>query len=75
MYHRCYTVETLPARFPITHLNVLSEAFKGVNIKALFAGLQTGDNFLAFNTAWTDRQTREAAMEILREPRWRDFTT
>lgn len=42
--------------FP-THLDILSEAFKGVNIQAFFAGLQTGDNFLGFNAAWSDCQT------------------
>lgn len=40
-----------------THLYVLSEAFKGVNIKAFFASLQTGDNLLGFDAARSDRQT------------------
>lgn len=68
--------EPIPIPFPpSTHLNVLSEAFKGVNIQAFFAGLQTGDNFLGFNAAGSDRQTRQAAVEILREPRGRNLTT
>lgn len=40
-----------------THLYVLSEAFKGVNIKAFFASLQTGDNLLGFDATRSDRQT------------------
>ena len=39
------------------HLDVLSEAFKGVNIKAFLAGLQAGDNLLGFNASWSDCQT------------------
>ena len=57
------------------HLNVFSEAFKGGNIKAFFAGLQTGDNLLGFDTSCSDCQTREAAMEILREPRTGNLPT
>lgn len=58
-----------------THLNVLSEAFEGVNVEALFAGLQAGDNLLGFNPARSDSQTRQAAVEILGEPRGRDLAT
>lgn len=63
----------LPPFFP--HLDVLSEAFKGVNIKAFLAGLQAGDNLLGFNASWSDCQTREAAMEVLGKPRGCDLTT
>lgn len=40
---------TLPA-----HLNVLGQAFQGVNIQAFLARLQAGDNFLGFDAAGSD---------------------
>lgn len=57
------------------YLYVLGQTFQGVNIEALFAGLQAGDDLLGLDAAWADCQTREAAAEILREPRGHDLST
>ena len=73
LHLKMYVCVCLPPFFP--HLDVLSEAFKGVNIKAFLAGLQAGDNLLGFNASWSDCQTWEAAMEVLGKPRGCDLTT
>lgn len=57
------------------YLYVLGQTFQGVNIEALFAGLQAGDDLLGLDAAWADCQTGEAAAEILREPRGHDLST
>lgn len=57
------------------YLYVLGQTFQGVNIKALFAGLQAGDDLLGLDAAWADCQTGEASAEILREPRGHDLPT
>lgn len=57
------------------YLYVLGQTFQGVNIKALFTGLQAGDDLLRLDAAWADCQTGEAAAEILREPRGHDLST
>ena len=55
------------------HLDVLAQAFQGVDVQSLLAGLQTGDDLLGLDASRPDGQTRQAAPEVLREPRGRDL--
>lgn len=57
------------------YLYVLGQTFQGVDIKALFAGLQAGDHLLRLDATWADCQTGEAAAEMLCEPRGHDLST
>lgn len=60
----------LEDRLPISappYLYALVQAFQGVDVQALFAGLQTGNDLLALNLSRSNGQSRQAAPEVLSE--------
>lgn len=51
------------------YLYALIQTLEGVDVQSLFAGLQTGNDFLTLDLPWSDGQSRQAAPEVLSETR------
>lgn len=51
------------------YLYTLIQTLEGIYVQSLFAGLQTGYDFLTLNLSRSDGESREASPEILSEPR------
>ncbi|TNN31038.1 hypothetical protein EYF80_058809 [Liparis tanakae] len=52
-----------------SHLDALVQALGGVDVQPLFAGLQAGDDLLTLDLPRPDGEARQAAPEVLGEPR------
>lgn len=59
----------------LPYLYALAEAFQGIDIQSLLAGLQAGDHLLTLHFAGADGETGQAAVEELSKPWFGDFSS